>query len=129
MSKTSITSAYQMKNWREKTMGPKPSEKNWADAHAVNGVGNVNTVALAQYMRSGGAHSGEVTAATGALVAGADGGPQLNRKNNLAKAGKITAVVLAKRDGRVVYKTELVKQATPKATKPKAKRKATKATK
>lgn len=90
-----------LKNWPVKFAGPKPSNADFTNAHAL-GVrpGTKTAVALAMYMRPDGASQ--------AQVINVNGGPYLNAMRAAIEAGHATRQpVAANASGHTVYKLAL----------------------
>lgn len=95
-----------------KEAGSKPTDGELKKAEELGGrQGAKATLALAMYLRDGGATNREVMLAVG--------GPQLNKMRALVTAGKATRVNMAPKDGHTVYKITLKAEKPKKASAPK----------
>ena len=87
------------KAWN-KEAGPKPTIKEVEQAHQLARPGSKDALALAMYLRPGGATSQQVSAATK--------GPRLNKMRNLVDAGTVRKLAIsASGEGHTVYKIAL----------------------
>lgn len=116
-SKTPATkTAYDtfLKKW-PKEAGPKPTADQITAAETLGSRGGAKvTLALAMYLRDGGATNPEVIMAVG--------NPQLNKMRALAESGAVKKVPMAPKDGKTVYKIELKAAKAKAPSKPKAKK-------
>lgn len=113
-----------LKGWQAAKAGPKPTAVELTASHALgNRPGTIVAMAIAMYLRKGGATSNEVQAGTGAATA------QLNKLNNLIERKHATAVPLPPREGskHKVYAIALPKAAAKAKAKAKPRTKANKA--
>ncbi len=104
-----------LKTW-PKDAGPKPSQQELEAAESLGKNGAKVTLALAMYLRDGGATNPEVMMAVG--------NPQLNKMRELASSGKVKKVPSAPRGNKTVYKIVLkAAEASKKPTKAKGTKK------
>lgn len=111
--------ADRLKAWPTQYAGPKPTAENFTTAHALGArPGSTVALAIAMYLRAGGATQGQVFNGTGK-------GPQLNKARQLVEAGHAVRVAMpASATGHLVYKLALPAKAASKAAKGKGKGKA-----
>lgn len=112
-----VTAAYApfFKAWHAPACGPKPTAEQLIAAEQYGRPGMKATLALAMYLRDGGATNAQVVAAVG--------NPQNNKRRQLIQAGKL----VARRDGpatneagHTVYRVALAtaKAKAPRKAKP-----------
>ena len=105
------------KAWN-KEAGPKPTTKEVEQAHQLARPGSKDALALAMYLRPGGATSQQVSAATK--------GPRLNKLRHLVNAGTVKKLAApTSGEGHTVYKIALPVRKT---TRPKKQEQVTQAT-
>ena len=103
-----------MKHWVMKLAGAKPTAETIAAAGALlKRNGTAKHLALAMYMREGGATQTETVAGTGDT--------QINAYYDAVRGGQLVAVTLPARNGHKVYALALPKAKPVKARKAKAK--------
>jgi hypothetical protein len=134
MSKANnVTGWYEtvLKGWQAKALGPKPTAELFTQAHALGCRPGKQALAMAMYLRDGGATDGQVKMAC--IIQWGSSGSHHNKRRDIISAGFAKAKpVVSDTQGHKVYAITLTAKGVTKAAvteKPaKAATKATKAT-
>jgi hypothetical protein len=88
------------KGWSEKQLGPKPTEQQLTAVHMLNCRPGKQALAIAMYLRDGGASQSQIVQVCGA--------PQLNKARDLATDNYLKRIPIAPdAKGHTVYKYEV----------------------
>ena len=119
MTKNSVLNYYTtaLKGWQVKALGPKPTEAEFTAAHALGCRPGKQALAMAMYLRAGGATDGQVKMAC--IIQWGSSGSHHNKRRDLQGAGFVKNIPATNdAQGHKVYAIALTTKGTAKLAKP-----------
>src|ERR1700692_4104401 len=106
-----------LKGWVVKTLGPKPTAELFTQAHALGCRPGKQALAMAMYLREGGATDGQVKMAC--IIQWGSSGSHHNKRRDLVQAGFAKSKpVVSDATGHKVYAITMTPKGFTKAAKP-----------